>query len=84
MIDKIKKIIQNYSIEYNFIVIGKYGQKYLVYNLFFQNGEIFIESKYENDSIKKIINLNKFSEIFIENLYKGLLNRKTIDQIWTD
>lgn len=84
MISKIKELIRNYNIEYNFIVIGKYNQKYLVYNLFFQNGEIFIESKYENDHIKKITNLNKFSNIFIENLYKELLNRKTIDPIWID
>lgn len=84
MIDKIKKIMRNYTIKYNFVVIGKYNQKYLVYNLFFQNGEIFIKYKYELDYEDKITNLNKFSEIFIENLYKRLLNKKQTNSIWID
>lgn len=84
MIDKIKKLIQNYKIKYNFIVIGQYNQKYLVHNLFFQNGKIFIKYKYELDYENKIVNLNEFSNIFIENLYKELLSRKTHNSIWID
>ena len=34
--------------------------------------------------MKKIVNLSKFSNIFIENLYKKLLDRKRIDSIWKD
>lgn len=49
MTDKIKELLRNYSIKYNFVVIGKYNQKYLVHDLFFKNDEIFIKSKYERD-----------------------------------